>query len=86
MARGADNRKVKGRIVRLPKGHTAKNRAALQKQAEWMSTLCSDLTAEQWAEICDESNFATTPRYFKEAMRSFGIPLPKNANRMVQNV
>jgi len=85
MARSADNRKG-NRIVRPPKSHTAKNRAALLKQAEWMSTLCSDMTAERWAEICDESNFLTTPRYFREAMRSFGTPLPTNANQMVQNV
>ena len=85
MARSADNRNG-NRINRQPKSLTAKNRAELLKQAEWMSTLCSNMTAEQWAEVCDESNFLTTPRYFREAMRSFGTPLPTNANRMVQNV
>lgn len=86
MARNADNRKGKGRVVRMPQNLTVKERQVVLKVAETMSRVCSNATAEQLAEIAADPEFATTPRYFKEAMRSFGTPLPKNANRMVQNV
>lgn len=86
MARNADNRKGKGRAVRMPQNLTVKERQGVLKVAESMSRVCSNATAEQLAEIAADPAFASTPRFFKEAMRSFGTPLPSNANRMVQNV
>ena len=56
------------------------------KVAETLYRACSNATAEQLAEIAADPEFATAPRFFKAAMRSFGTPLPTNANRMVQNV
>ena len=86
MARNADNRKGKGRAVRMPQNLTVKERQVVMRLAEQMSQICSNATAEQLAELSADPEFATAPRFFKEAMRSFGTPLPTNANRMVQNV
>ena len=86
MARNADNRKGKGRPVRLPQNLTVKERQVVLKVAETLSRACSNATAEQLAEIASDPAFVNAPRFFKEAMRSFGTPLPTNANRMVQNV
>ena len=86
MARNADNRKGRGRPVRMPQNLAAKDRQVVLKLAEQMSRICSSATAEQLAELAADPEFATAPRFFKEAMRSFGTPLPTNANRMVQNV
>ena len=41
---------------------------------------------EQVAELAADPEFADAPRWFKEGLRSAGIPLPHHANRMVQNV
>ena len=86
MARNADNRKGRGRPVRMPQNLAVKDRQVVLKLAEQMSRICSNATAEQLAELAADPDFATAPRFFKEAMRSFGTTLPTNANRMVQNV
>ena len=86
MARNADNRKEKGRAVRIPKNLTVKERQVVMKVAETLSRACSNATAEQLAEIASDPAFVNAPRYFREAMRSFGTPLPNNATRMVQDV
>ena len=86
MARNADNRKGKGRAFRRPQNLTVKERQVVLKVAETLSRACSNATAEQLAELAADPDLATAPRFFKEAMRSFGTPLPTNANRMVQDV
>ena len=86
MARNADNRKGKRRPVRLPQNLTVKERQVVMRLAEKMAQVCSKATPEQLAELAADPEFATAPRFFKEAMRSFGTPLPHHANRMVQNV
>ena len=86
MARNADNRNGKRRPVRLPQNLTVKERQVVMRLAEKMSQVCSNATPEQLAELAADPEFATAPRFFKAAMRSFGTPLPTNANRMVQNV
>ena len=86
MARNADNRKGKRRPVRLPQNLTVKERQVVMRLAEQMAQVCSKATPDQLAELAADPEFATAPRFFKEAMRSFGTPLPTNANRMVQNV
>lgn len=86
MARNADNRKGRGRPVRMPQNLAVKNRQVVLKLAEQMSRICSNATAEQLAELAADPDIATAPRFFKEAMRSFGTPLPTDATRMVQNV
>ena len=86
MARNADNRKGRGRPVRMPQNLAVKDRQVVLKLAEQMSRICSNATAEQLTELAADPEFATAPRFFKEAMRSFGTPLPTNATRMVQNV
>jgi len=86
MARNADNRKGKRRPVRLPQNLTVKERQVVMRLAERMSQICSNATPEQLAELAADPEFVSAPRFFKEAMRSFGTPLPTNANRMVQNV
>ncbi len=86
MARNADNRKGRGRPVRMPQNLAVKDRQVVLKLAEQMSRICSNATAEQLAELTADPEFASAPRFFKEAMRSFGTPLPTNANRMVQDV
>ena len=86
MARNADNRKGKGRAFRRPQNLTVKERQVVLKVAETLSRACSNATAEQLAEIAADPEFVSAPRFFKEAMRSFGTTLPTNANRMVQNV
>ena len=86
MARNIDNRKRKRRPIRLPQNLTVKERQVVMRLAEMMSQVCSNATPEQLAELAADPEFATAPRFFKAAMRSFGTPLPTNANRMVQNV
>ena len=86
MARNADNRKGKRRPVQLPQNLTVKERQVVMRLAEKMSQVCSNATPEQLAELAADPEFATAPRFFRAAMRSFGTPLPTNANRMVQNV
>ena len=86
MARNADNRKGKRRPVRLPQNLTVKERQVVMRLAERMSQICSNATPEQLAELAADPEFADAPRWFKEGLRSAGIPLPHHANRMVQNV
>ena len=86
MARNADNRKRKRRPFQLPQNLTVKERQVVMRLAEKMSQVCSNATPEQLAELAADPEFATAPRFFRAAMRSFGTPLPTNANRMVQNV
>ena len=86
MARNADNRKGKGRAVRMPQNLTVKERQVVMRLAEKMSQICSNATTDQLAELAADPEFATAPRFFKEAMRSFGTPLPTHEYRMVQNV
>ena len=86
MARNADNRKGKGRAVRMPQNLTVKERQVVLKVAETLSRVCRNATPEQLAELAADPVFANAPRCLKEAMRSFGTPLPTNANRMVQDV
>ena len=86
MARNADNRKGNSRAVRMPQNLTVKERQVVLKVAETLSRACSNATAEQLAELAADPDIATAPRCFKEAMRSFGTPLPNNATRMVQDV
>ena len=86
MARNADNRKGKRRPVRLPQNLTVKERQVVMRLAEQMSQICSNATPEQLAELAADPEFADAPRWFKEGLRSAGIPLPHHANRMVQNV
>ena len=86
MARNADNRKGKRSPVQLPQNLTVKEKQVVMRLAEKMSQVCSNATPEQLAELAADPEFATAPRFFRAAMRSFGTPLPTNANRMVQNV
>ena len=86
MARNADNRKGKRRPVQLPQNLTVKEKQVVMRLAEKMSQVCSNATPEQLAELAADPEFADAPRWFKEGLRSAGIPLPHHANRMVQNV
>ena len=86
MARNADNRAMKKRPLRFPKGTTPTEQKVCLSVINTMARVCSNATPEQLAELAADPEFATAPRFFKEAMRSFGTPLPTNANRMVQDV
>lgn len=83
MARNADSRKGKRRPIRLPQNLTVKERQVVMRLAEIMSQVCSNATPEQLAELAADPEFASAPRFFRAAMRSFGTPLPTNANPMV---
>lgn len=86
MARNADNRAMKKRPLRFPKGTTPTEQKVCLSVINTMARVCSNATPEQLAELAADPEFADAPRWFKEGLRSAGIPLPHHANRMVQNV
>ena len=86
MARNADNRAMKKRTLRFPKGTTPKEQKVCLSVINTLARACRNASDEQLAELAADPEFADAPRWFKEGLRSAGIPLPHHANRMVQNV
>ena len=86
MAHNADNRAMKKRTLRFPKGITPTEQKVYLSVINTMARVCSNATPEQLAELAAEPKVADAPRWFKEGLRSAGISLPHHANRMVQNV